>query len=840
MLKQNHRLSEFKGIKAYVLDSLLLYMTLGSLPLLATSLLNFYSSGWKISMIIDVLGLLSIPVVYFLRHRISYNVKTTFLISLGYISGLLIFLDYSILGSGMIILCAITLISTLFFGKIVGWLTILINIFSISLIGILYHYNILSYDFNFNTYVHSPLTWLDQIISFLFFIGAVVVASGQIHVALQNRIRQTTLEKEKFQKIFNNIQDAILIFSLDGKILEMNNSLLEMYGIERNSVFISKASEFGIIFEKEIFENKNDSENQRWQYESKAKRFDSHQDFYIEVMLSPIDYDDQKAILANIRNITQRRIAEEALRESEEKYRSLIESSPAGIFIIRSDKIIYTNPAGVKVLGYNSFEEISGKNIYTILDPEFRRIAEHRLELATRKVINAPIELRLYKADGSELWAETVSLPFEFYGSRAVLIMGFDITKRKKVEELLLQKNKEIENSNHEYAVLNQKLKAAKEKAEESDRLKSAFLSNMSHEIRTPMNAILGFSELLIKATLTEKKKTEYIEIINSSGNQLLSLINDIIDISKIESNQIVIDNSSQVNLNDVFKHLSVIFSGKAKSKNILLDYSVELDTSQALVFIDEIRLKQILVNLIGNALKFTHAGYVRYSVSLEKKELLFSVEDSGIGIEPQLQTIIFERFRQADGSTTRDYGGTGLGLAISKALVELMGGKIGLSSMPGKGTAFFFTLPYTPNESYAVPLDEYADPGEIEEKMWAGKTILLVEDEEVNILFLEELFYPTGINLLVARNAAQAYERVKMSTKIDLILMDIKIPEVNGYQIARVIRKKLPDIPVIAQTAYALAEERKKIMESGFDDYISKPISKTTLFNILSKFLDK
>jgi signal transduction histidine kinase len=329
--------------------------------------------------------------------------------------------------------------------------------------------------------------------------------------------------------------------------------------------------------------------------------------------------------------------------------------------------------------------------------------------------------------------------------------MGFDITQRKKAEEVILFKNQEIENRNSD-------LKIAKERAEESDRLKSAFLSNMSHEIRTPMNAILGFSDLLIRTTLTEKKKHEYIKIINSSGNQLLSIINDIIDISKIESNQIVIDNSSQVDLNDIFKHLSVIFSPKTKDKKIDLQFGVKLSPEQSYVYLDEIRLNQILVNLVGNSVKFTHCGFVRFEVSLlNDHELLFSVEDTGIGIEPELQSVIFERFRQADGSTTRDYGGTGLGLAISKALVELMGGKIWLNSIPDKGTTFYFTLPFRPEPVKIVPVKLPVE--EIYgEQNWTGKSILLVEDEEVNILFLMELFKPTGANILSARNADEAY----------------------------------------------------------------------------------
>lgn len=699
MSSVNSEFSEFKFIRNQVLNSLLLFMAIGSLPLLATSLLNFYSSGWKVSMMVDIVGLLILPIIYFFRKQLSYNIKIGYLIIVGYFAAIMILRDYSFLGTGLIILSSITFVSTLFFGMRLGWILMALNVLSISLIGILFQYNFLSYGFNFDTYIHSPLTWIDQVITFLFFIGIVVIASGKIHNALIRLLKQTKTEKEKFKGLFNSIQDAIIIHTPDGKILEVNNSLLEMYGISRSKVFTSWASDFSISLpfrEDDAVISQAGSLLTKRQFETKTLRFDNKEEFYIEVMLLPVEFGEQKAILANIRNINQRKLAEEALRQSEEKYRNLIESSPAAIFIVQNRKYLYVNPSGARNLGYQS-NELLGKNFDTLIVPEFRKVVEERLVKTLKKEINQPIEIKILKADGVEMWAETVSIPIDYYNAPASLVMGFDITERKRAEALILQKNKEIERRNQEYAVLNQKLKNAKDKAEESDRLKTAFLSNMSHEIRTPMNAILGFSDLLIKTSLTEKKRTEYIEIINSSGNQLLSLINDIIDISKIESNQIIIDDTSQISIQDIFKQLAVIFYEKARSRKVHLEYKVLLHDSQARVYLDEIRLKQILSNLIGNALKFTHSGYVRFSCAVENGELLFIVEDSGIGIEPQLQSIIFERFRQVDGSTTRDYGGTGLGLAISKALVELMDGKIWLSSVPGKGTVFYFTLPFRP-----------------------------------------------------------------------------------------------------------------------------------------------
>lgn len=838
MVAPNSGVTEFKSIKIKVLNLLLFYMALGALPLLATSLLIFFSSGWKVSMIIDTVGLLSLPLVYLLRNRISYRFKSAYLIFMGYVAGIIILHDYSFFGTGIIILSSVTLTSTLFFGMRTGWFLMAVNLVSIAVLGILYHYNYISYTFDFERYIRSHFTWFDHVVTFLFFIGIVVIASGKMHKALVEIIDQSKVEKEKFKGLFNNIQDAIMIYTYDGVILEINNSFLEMYGINREIVFNSKAGNFSILEDLELGKGNNElGIFAKKQYETKAVRFDDQREFDIEVMLSPIEYGDQKAILANIRNISQRKISEESLRKSEEKYRSLIESSPAGIFIIEDDIFLYINPSGAKNLGFNSTNELIGKNVYTVIAPEFRTLVENRLSLARNKVVNNPAEIKLVRTDGQEMWVETVSLPFEYYSSNAILIMGFDITERKKGEELILQKNMEIERRNLEYSLLNQKLKIAKEKAEESDRLKSAFLSNMSHEIRTPMNAILGFSDLLIRTKLPENKRTEYIEIIHSSGNQLLSLINDIIDISKIESNQIVIDETSVVNISDIFKQLSVIFYSKAQNRKIELKYSVSLTELQRKVYLDEIRLKQILGNLIGNAIKFTHSGAVSYTVRLQSNELLFLVEDTGIGIDPRMQNVIFDRFRQADGSTTRDYGGTGLGLAISKALVELMGGRIWLSSEVEKGTVFYFTMPFKPFDTEEREIDNTSEES-VENCAWKTKHILIVEDEEVNILFLTELLRPTGVRVSVARNATEAYEEIHKHNTISLVLMDIKIPKVDGYEITSVIKRENPRLIVIAQTAYALAEEKNKILNSGFDDYISKPINKNLLYNLISRYI--
>ena len=440
--------------------------------------------------------------------------------------------------------------------------------------------------------------------------------------------------------------------------------------------------------------------------------------------------------------------------------------------------------------------------------------------------------------DGHLFWVEVNIRYALIYQEERFIVTVRNISDRKKAQDTILAKNKEIELQNNEYLKLNQELQKAKERAEESDMLKSAFLSNMSHEIRTPMNAILGFSDMLIRPGLSEAKQQQYVRIINSSGNHLLSLINDIIDISKIESNQIVIDHKSILNIQDICKEIVTLFQPKAQNKNLKLECRVDLKDSQTSIFLDETRLKQVLTNLTGNAIKFTHFGYVRVGCSLDGNNLLFFVEDSGIGIDPKQHKLIFERFRQADGSTIRDYGGTGLGLSISKAIVELMGGKIWLDSTFGQGTTFYFTLPYIPSVDNQpnVPSKEILL---LKNPVWTDKTLLLVEDEEANITYLTDLLMPTGVNLLIARNAKEAFAFFDKEQLVNLVLMDLKLPQVSGYEITRLLKLTSPKLPVIAQTAYALADERKQILESGFDDYLAKPINKEILYSVLAGYLD-
>lgn len=388
---------------------------------------------------------------------------------------------------------------------------------------------------------------------------------------------------------------------------------------------------------------------------------------------------------------------------------------------------------------------------------------------------------------------------------------------------------------------LENQLVAAKVKAVEADRLKSAFLANMSHEIRTPMNAILGFSQLLAIPDLPDVKRKQYIDIINSKGNMLVKLINDIIDASKVEAGQLTII-KVPFTLNNLLNNINKFYQKeKILQQREAVEISLEMppDTDSLEINTDEGRLEQVLTNLIGNALKFTERGFVKFGYTVETDCILFFVKDTGIGIDPKMQQYIFERFRQVDDGASKKYGGTGLGLAISRGIVQLMGGKIWVESIPGEGTTFFFTIPYR-QKTKRVPLPEVRSAEEEQEHYpdWKNKVILVAEDEEVNYVFINELLSPTGATVIWAQDGRQAVELVATLKKIDIILMDIKMPVMNGYAATMEIHQINPSIPIIAQTAYAFSEDRQKAEAAGCNDYITKPINSQELFAIMESYI--
>ena len=386
-----------------------------------------------------------------------------------------------------------------------------------------------------------------------------------------------------------------------------------------------------------------------------------------------------------------------------------------------------------------------------------------------------------------------------------------------------------------------EELKAAKENAEESDRLKSMFLSNMSHDIRTPMNAIVGFSEMLQDPDLTRDERNRFLEIIINSGDALLRLINDIIDISKIEAGQLKII-KSDFSLNEMLSDLYLSFSEEI-SRNKLYDIKLILSKQHPekdfMIHSDIVRFIQMFSNLLGNALKFTDKGCIEFGYTIpDPKVFRFFVRDTGIGIPADKTDLIFLRFGQIEETQERNKGGTGLGLTISKSLAELLGGAMWVESEVGLGTTFFFTLPL------ASGMTENTQPSEGMLELsnvpidWSDKVILVAEDVDSNFFLIQTILNKTGVHLLWAKNGQEAHEMCRNNYDIDLVLMDIQMPIMSGYDATREIKKIRPSLPVIAQTAYAMSGEKEKTMEAGCDDYIPKPLKKRELLFKIHRFL--
>ncbi|MCD4666044.1 MAG: response regulator, partial [Bacteroidales bacterium] len=392
-----------------------------------------------------------------------------------------------------------------------------------------------------------------------------------------------------------------------------------------------------------------------------------------------------------------------------------------------------------------------------------------------------------------------------------------------RLEKLVNEKTLELQEEASER-------KKAQAIAEQADNLKTAFLANMSHEIRTPVNAIIGFSDLLRDKNLNEKKQSQYLEYITGGGRTLLNLINDIIDISKIEAGQIRI-NKENCNLGTMMSELfSTFYEAKnKKGKNIVeLRLITNLEYENLAIKTDPFRLKQIFSNLLGNAIKFTDTGYIEFGYRFEKQDFLeFFVKDTGMGIPEDKLEIVFHRFRQVEESYTRNQEGTGLGLSISRKLTELLGGEMWVESKSGEGATFYFTLPF----EFAQPDMEFKPVKPVSEIKtdWKDKNILVVEDEESNYLLIESILKVYNANLIHVRDGNSAVDVFRNNgAEINLVLMDIKIPGLNGYEATREIKKINDKVPVIAQTAYAMAGEKEKCLSAGCDDYISKPYDRT------------
>ncbi|MFN8256054.1 MAG: PAS domain S-box protein [Bacteroidales bacterium] len=622
----------------------------------------------------------------------------------------------------------------------------------------------------------------------------------------------------KFMAAFYTSPDSVNINKLSGEYIEINEGFTQLTGYTNEDVIGKLSSEINIweipgdrlklvegIKKYGVVEN----------LESVFRKKDGT--LATGLMSAKIILlGGEPHILSVTRDISERkkhenelRIAKEKAEESGALLQNLADNIPAFIAIVDINSLEYRfiNQKFVNSFGKER-NEIVGSHISKIIGQKNYEFALEYIE-QVRQGKTASYVNKFNLVEGVR-YANVNYVPG--YNEKnqldKIIVLTFDITD---------QKNAELE------------LIAAKEHAEESDRLKTAFLQNMSHEIRTPLNAISGFSGLLVEPDLSPEKRQNFVSIIQNSSRQLISIVTDILTISSLETRQEKL-NIKPVCINNIIIELLAIHKQQISNRSISIYTKQSLNDHQSEIYTDETKVTQILSNLLANAIKFTHEGFIEFGYHLKENWLEFFVKDTGIGIKPAFHDKIFERFHQADRSINRLYGGTGLGLAISKAFVELLGGKISVQSEPEKGATFFFTIPYR-------PVNKESDISPVQNSKITSKTILVAEDEEFNYLYIEEVLKTLNINIIHTKDGQETVDVFKNNMAIDLILMDIKMPILDGYEAAKKIRVISPDTPIVAQSAYALEHEQAKF-KGIFNDYLTKPVLADDLKNIVLKYV--
>ena len=525
----------------------------------------------------------------------------------------------------------------------------------------------------------------------------------------------------------------------------------------------------------------------------------------------------EEAELEKYRRHLEELVAErsEALREAEERSRLLLEASANGLYGIGEDgAFIFINPAGAALLGYAA-EALIGLPVHTTVHhtradgsrcpPEGCPLLS---SMRSGQAVRNDDDL-FWTADGQPLPVATATQAMFKNGRIIGAVVSFiDIRQRKMLDDA--------------------REKALAE-AERLARAKSEFLANMSHEIRTPLNGVLGFAEIGYRNSNERGSERETFAKIMTSGKLLQAIINDILDLSKIEAGKLHLE-TIPVKLVEVLKETIELLKERAQAKGLVLQVKKTGDLPVACLG-DPLRMKQILMNLLSNAIKFTEQGSVTLSLAREGDYLKFQVADTGVGMDREQLDRLFGAFEQADSSTTRKYGGTGLGLIITRRMVELMGGEIRVSSTPGEGSVFEISLPYRAADP-ALLVEEITHPPHPSGPRLAGLSILAAEDNEVNQAVLMDMLAAEGADVVMVDNGSAAVDRIRQdgATHYDLVLMDVQMPQMDGYEATRLILEYAPDLPIIGQTANAFAEDKAQCLAVGMVDHLTKPMSADTL----------
>ncbi len=522
-------------------------------------------------------------------------------------------------------------------------------------------------------------------------------------------------------------------------------------------------------------------------------------------------YNGIKSVLFILSDITDRVNFEKTILESEEKFRTLANVSPYGIMIMKDDLWVYTNPFSTILTEY-THEELSTKHFLEIIHPDFYEFAKENFQnrLNNKEFINE-YELKIITKSGIEKWILVIGQTINYYQSKAVLFSISDITKLKETS---------IE------------LEYAKNQAEASDRLKTAFLNNISHEIRTPLNGIVNFSEMILDGTLTNMEKYQYKKLLNESIDRLINTINDYMDISLIVSKNIT-KNTTQFSIEALTHHLYAKFKPEILRKNIHFEVNIDKSLQNKTVLTDDEIVKKIIYHIVSNSVKFTpENGSNILNINTEDNILIIEMLDNGEGISDNAIHSIYTPFSQEDFSATRKFEGSGLGLSITKGLVDVLNGEMNIESSKGTGTCVTIKIPIQIMTKEIKPTIQTVD------KSKSIYPILIVEDEITNRMFLKLLLEKNGYKIVEATNGKMAVDLVQSGAQFALILMDIKMPIMNGLDATKIIKEISPNSIIIATTAYAMSGDEHKAIDAGCNDYITKPISKDILLEKISKYL--
>jgi len=685
----------------------------------------------------------------------------------------------------------------------------------------------------------------------------IIVSSQDITETIEAKSIIEKSEKN-YRDIFNKSIDAVLILK-DGVVVDCNKSTLKMFNHDEKkdllnthpsglSPEIQSSGESSYIKSQRMIKIALEKGSNRFRWDHQRKDGGV---FPAEVSLTRIDENDEKPkIHAVVKDITER-VKNEALEDV------LYNISKAALTIndFKEFSLFLKNELHKLIDTRNFYIALYDDKKNEITTPVFADEKEEKFTLPANKsltgyVIKTKKSLMVYEEDHKKLIEEN---EVELIGEFSKIWVGVPLRIEKEVLGVIVVQSYENVHAYNESDMqllefvadqisttiqrkkAENELKKALVKAQESDRLKSSFLANMSHEIRTPMNGIIGFSEFFLDPNLSGEERSKYAEIVINSSKQLLSIVNDILDISKIEAGVVQL-NYESINLNKLLDRLNEFYKQKAKENNLELKCVKGLDEDLSVIEIDSLKLNQVLTNLLSNAFKFTNEGNIEFGYQLKDNNLEFYVKDTGVGIEKNLQNKIFDRFIQANLDLNKKLQGTGLGLSISKKFIELFKGKIWIDSNEN-GSTVYFTIPYTKSAASTIISSKLEEQKPVIEVKNQELTILVAEDEEYNMMYINELFSKTNFKIIEASNGKVAIELVEKHPEINLILMDIKMPVMDGHEAMKEIKMKNPNMPIIALSAFAMESDKKEALKNGFDEYLTKPIDKNILFKVIGSY---